>query len=58
VQPRDWADLPTLDDLRDGARDALEPAALPRQLVLLGQLPLLASGKPDKAAVRLILADP
>jgi O-succinylbenzoic acid--CoA ligase len=56
VQPRDWADVPTLDGLRELAREVLEPAALPRELVLVGQLPLLASGKPDKAAVRTMLA--
>jgi hypothetical protein len=35
--------------------DRLEPAALPREVVTMGQLPVLPSGKPDKAAVRELL---
>ena len=58
VQPVDWAAAPTLADLRDlaAAHGSLEAAALPRELVLLGLLPLGSTGKPDKAAVRILLA--
>ena len=52
VQPRDWSVPPTVDDLRSYAAARLEASALPREVVLLGQLPVLPSGKPDKAAVR------
>jgi O-succinylbenzoic acid--CoA ligase len=55
VQPRDWATAPTVEQLRDHAAARLEPAALPREVVLVGQLPVLASGKPDKVAVRELL---
>ena len=48
---------PGVDSLRAFAADALEPAALPREVVLLGLLPVLASGKPDKVAVRTLLRD-
>jgi hypothetical protein len=41
--------------LREQAADRLEPAALPREVLLLGQLPTLASGKPDKGAIRDLL---
>ncbi len=47
----------TLDDLRDIGADQLEPAALPKELVVLGMLPMLASGKPDRAAVRALVAE-
>ena len=57
VQPREWAAAPTINDLRAFAADHLEPAALPREVVLMGQLPVLDSGKPDKAAVRGVLPD-
>jgi O-succinylbenzoic acid--CoA ligase len=57
VQPTYWAAPPDVESLRSFAADALEPAALPREVVLLGLLPVLASGKPDKAAVRTLLRD-
>jgi len=56
VQPTVPDRSPTLADLRTFAADRLEPAALPREVVVLGLLPVLASGKPDKAAVRSLLA--
>jgi O-succinylbenzoic acid--CoA ligase len=55
VQPRDWASAPTVEQLRDHAASRLEAAALPREVVLVGQLPVLASGKPDKVAIRELL---
>ena len=57
VQPRDWAAAPTVEQLRDHAAGLLEPAALPREVVLIGLLPVLASGKPDKVAIRELLPD-
>jgi O-succinylbenzoic acid--CoA ligase len=57
VQPTDWSAQPDVESLRSFAADALEPAALPREVVLLGLLPVLASGKPDKVAVRTLLRD-
>jgi o-succinylbenzoate---CoA ligase len=47
---------PSLGDLRSFAADALEPAALPREVVAVAALPMLPSGKPDKAAVRTLVA--
>ncbi len=55
VQPRDWTSAPTVGELRAFAADDLEPAALPREVVLMGQLPVLDSGKPDKESVRGLL---
>jgi o-succinylbenzoate---CoA ligase len=55
VQPTDATAAPTLEDLRAYARTRLEPAALPRELVVVGVLPMLASGKPDKPAVRSVV---
>ena len=58
VQPVDWSRIPTLDDLRTYATaHDLEPAALPRELVLTPLLPVLPSGKADKDAVRTLLGD-
>lgn len=39
---------PDLGQLREHAARALGPYALPRQLVLVDEIPLLASGKPDR----------
>jgi O-succinylbenzoic acid--CoA ligase len=57
VQPVDWSSAPDVESLRAFAADALEPAALPREVVILGLLPVLDSGKPDKVAVRTLLRD-
>lgn len=56
VQPADWSAVPGVAELRDFAAGLLEPAALPREVVVLGQLPMLPSGKPDKSAVRTLVA--
>jgi len=56
VQPASWTEAPTLEQLRSFAGDRLEPAALPKELVTVGQLPMLASGKPDRDAVRTLVA--
>ena len=55
VQPRDWSDVPPVEELRRFAAEALEAAALPREVVPLQLLPVLPSGKPDKQAVRTLL---
>jgi O-succinylbenzoic acid--CoA ligase len=57
VQPVDWSSAPDVESLRAFAAGALEPAALPREVVMLGLLPVLDSGKPDKVAVRTLLRD-
>jgi O-succinylbenzoic acid--CoA ligase len=56
VQPVSADRAPTVADLRTFAAGRLEPAALPREVVVLGMLPVVASGKPDKAAVRSLVA--
>ena len=56
VQAERWDAVPTLDELRSFAAGSLEPAALPKELLVLGQLPMLASGKPDRAAVHTLVA--
>lgn len=48
VVPRDPARPPTLADLRGHAGDTLPAYALPRELVIRSELPLLASGKVDR----------
>ncbi len=47
---------PTLEELRAFASAALEPAALPREVVVVASMPTLPSGKPDKMAVRSLVA--
>lgn len=56
VQPVHWDRVPSLGELREFAAGRLEPAELPREVVALGMLPMLASGKPDKVAVRTLVA--
>ena len=51
VVPADPSAPPTLAELRAYARDRLPPAAAPRELDLVARIPLLASGKPDRAAL-------
>jgi O-succinylbenzoic acid--CoA ligase len=46
----------TVEELRAFAADRLEDAALPRTCVAVNELPMLASGKPDKEAVRNLVA--
>jgi len=47
---------PSLQDLRDWCRQRLPAAAAPRQLVLVGELPRLPSGKPDRLAIQSLAA--
>jgi o-succinylbenzoate---CoA ligase len=47
------SDLPgSLADLQAAVRESLPTYALPRELIYLDQLPWLASGKPDRLAIR------
>ena len=55
VQPTDPTSPPTVEDLRAYAATLLDRAELPREVVVLGMLPMLASGKPDKDAVRTLV---
>jgi O-succinylbenzoic acid--CoA ligase len=48
---------PSLAELREWCRD-LPAAARPRDLVVVDALPTLASGKPDRLAVRRLAGDP
>jgi O-succinylbenzoic acid--CoA ligase len=52
VQAHDRDAVPTLTELQSFAAGQVEPAALPRELVVLGMLPMLPSGKPDRVGVR------
>lgn len=56
VQAVRGAEAPTTAQLREFAAGRLDAAALPRDVVVVGLLPMLASGKPDKAAVRTLVA--
>jgi acyl-CoA synthetase (AMP-forming)/AMP-acid ligase II len=58
VVPADPAAPPDLGRLRAGARDRLPGYAAPRGLVLMPEIPLLASGKPDRRALREVAAGP
>ncbi|MGZ4633162.1 MAG: o-succinylbenzoate--CoA ligase [Actinomycetes bacterium] len=46
----------TVAELRDFAGDRLESAALPRACVVVERLPMLPSGKPDRSALRSLVA--
>jgi o-succinylbenzoate---CoA ligase len=56
VVAADPAAPPDLAGLRARARDRLPGYALPRRLLVVGELPMLASGKPDRQALRLAAA--
>ena len=58
VVPADPAAPPSLDGLRTALRGALPPFAVPRALVLVPAIPLLASGKPDLQALRRLARRP
>lgn len=47
---------PGVSDIRDLVRDVLPAHALPRQVLWVEELPLLRSGKPDRAALRAMCA--
>jgi O-succinylbenzoic acid--CoA ligase len=47
------ADVPgTLEDLQAAVRESLPAYAVPRELICLDELPWLASGKPDRVAIK------
>jgi O-succinylbenzoic acid--CoA ligase len=52
VVPDDPAHPPALPELRAAVGQRIPRHAVPRALVLVAELPLLASGKPDLAALR------
>lgn len=52
VVPADPAEPPDLGVLRAHVRMVLPPSAVPRELMLIKEMPLLPSGKPDLQALR------
>lgn len=52
------ADAASLAEVRAAVEGALGVAARPREIVRIGRIPLLPSGKPDRLAVRTRLAGP
>ncbi len=56
VVPADGAAPPQLPALRAHAAARLPGYAAPRALVLVGNIPMLASGKPDRLALRALAA--
>jgi o-succinylbenzoate---CoA ligase len=47
----------SLEDLKAAVRESLPAYAAPRELIYLDQLPRLASGKPDRIAIRSMIMD-
>ncbi len=58
IVPADPANPPGLELLREQLRDRLPRYAAPRAVVHLAEIPLLASGKPDRQLLRVVAADP
>jgi O-succinylbenzoic acid--CoA ligase len=56
IVPADQAAPPQLPRLRAQARELLPGYAAPRRLLVLSEIPVLASGKPDRQALRQIAA--
>ena len=52
----DGSPAPALADVRDALRDALPGHALPRRVAVVDALPLRGPGKPDRPALRALLA--
>ena len=52
VVAADGADPPHLDEVRAYVRDRLPRYAAPQAMVLVAELPMLASGKPDRQLIR------
>jgi O-succinylbenzoic acid--CoA ligase len=58
IVPADPADPPGLELLREQVREWLPRYAAPRSVVHLAEIPMLASGKPDRQLLRTIAAGP
>jgi o-succinylbenzoate---CoA ligase len=58
VVPADPAAPPDLNMLRTHVRGVLPPAAAPRELMIVEEMPLLPSGKPDLQALRTLYPQP
>jgi O-succinylbenzoic acid--CoA ligase len=56
VVPADHADPPSLARLREDVRGELPRYAIPKAVVYVGEIPMLASGKPDRLRLRAIAA--
>jgi O-succinylbenzoic acid--CoA ligase len=52
IVPADPAVSPSLDELRSYLRDRLPRHAAPRAVAIVSELPMLASGKPDRQLIR------
>jgi 3-oxocholest-4-en-26-oate---CoA ligase len=52
VRPRRPDDPPTLEDLQEHGRDRIAGYKLPRQLLVVEEIPLTAAGKPDTKAAK------
>jgi O-succinylbenzoic acid--CoA ligase len=55
-RPRPSLETTTLDDLRDWVTEAHPRSWAPRQLGVVDEIPLLANGKPDRQALRALVA--
>ncbi len=56
VVTRDPGGVPDLETIRAVAAAELDPAAVPRHLLVVPELPAIGPGKPDRAAVRELAA--
>ena len=56
IVPEDPAVPPELARLRAQARERIPGFAAPRRLILVAEIPMLASGKPDRQALRAVAA--
>jgi O-succinylbenzoic acid--CoA ligase len=52
IVPEDPEQPPELARLRAQARERIPGYAAPRRLILIAEIPMLASGKPDRQALR------
>ncbi len=55
VCPRNPADAPTLEDIQAHCRDRIAGYKIPRQMVVVDEIPLTAAGKPDTKAAKALL---
>ena len=52
VHPRTRHAAPTLEDLQDHCRDHIAGYKIPRQMLVVEEIPLTAAGKPDAKAAK------
>jgi fatty-acyl-CoA synthase len=57
IAPRKGGDAPALDDIKEHCRSLIAGYKIPRQMMIVEEVPLTAAGKPDTAGAKALFAD-